>query len=33
MNDDWDILLKVILFGTFIYFGMHILAAIFRFIM
>jgi hypothetical protein len=33
MNDNWDTLLKVILFGAFVYFGMHLLAAIFRFIM
>jgi hypothetical protein len=33
MNDNWDILLKVVLLGTFVYFGLHVLAAMFRFIM
>ena len=33
MNDNWDILLKVVLLGAFVYFGLHVLAAMFRFIM
>jgi hypothetical protein len=34
MNDDnWDKALKVVLFGAFVYFGMHLLAALFHFIM